>query len=86
MVKSVWIRQLINGGNQFLFQIIWIYSFSKFTSSICIVVDAGLTTPNMDAPDHYQTTYDSKTKIVVFYYLIERCIDWEGAKWAAKQG
>ena len=27
-------------------------------------------TPNMDAPDHYQTTYDSKTKIVVFYSLI----------------
>ena len=23
----------------------------------------------MDAPDHYQTTYDSKTKIVVFYSL-----------------
>ena len=28
------------------------------------------TTPNMDAPDNYQTTYDSKTKIVVFYSLI----------------
>ena len=27
------------------------------------------TTPNMDASDHYQTTYDSKTKIVVFYSL-----------------
>ena len=25
----------------------------------------------MDAPDHYQTTYDSKTKIVVFYSLKE---------------
>ena len=25
----------------------------------------------MDAPDHYQTTYDSKTKIVVFYSLIQ---------------
>ena len=24
----------------------------------------------MDAPDHYQTTYVSKTKIVVFYSLI----------------
>ena len=23
----------------------------------------------MDAPDHYQTTYDSKTKIVVFHSL-----------------
>ena len=23
----------------------------------------------MDAPDHYQTKYDSKTKIVVFYSL-----------------
>ena len=28
------------------------------------------TTPNIDAPDNYQTTYDSKTKIVVFYSLI----------------
>ena len=27
------------------------------------------TTPNMDAPDNYQTTYDSKTKIVVLYSL-----------------
>jgi hypothetical protein len=27
------------------------------------------TTPNMDAPDNYQTTYDSKTKIVIFYSL-----------------
>ena len=27
------------------------------------------TTPNMDAPDNNQTTYDSKTKIVVFYSL-----------------
>ena len=25
------------------------------------------TTPNMDTPDNYQTTYDSKTKIVIFY-------------------
>ena len=25
------------------------------------------TTPNMDPPDNYQTTYDSKTNIVVFY-------------------
>ena len=24
---------------------------------------------NMDPPDNYQTTYDSKTKIVVFYSL-----------------
>ena len=31
---------------------------------ICIVV-----TPNMDPPDHYQTTYDSKTNIFVFYSL-----------------
>ena len=31
------------------------------------------TTPNMDAPDHYQMTYDSKTKIVVFYSLITCC-------------
>ena len=27
------------------------------------------TTPNMDPPDNYQTTYDSKTKSVVFYSL-----------------
>ena len=26
--------------------------------------------PNMDPPDNYQTTYNSKTKIVVFYSLI----------------
>ena len=38
--------------------------------TICMVVDAGLTTPNMDPPDNYQTKYDSKTKIVVFYSLI----------------
>ena len=46
----------------------------NYQSSICIVVDAGLTTPRMDAPDNYQTTYmydstDSNTKIVVFYSL-----------------
>ena len=29
--KTVWIRQLINGGNQILFQIVWIFNFSKFT-------------------------------------------------------
>ena len=36
--------------------------------------DVGLasTTPNMDAPDNYQTTYDSKTKIVVFYSLNDK--------------
>ena len=37
------------------------------------VVDAGLTSihydTNMDRPDNYQTTYDSKIKIVVFYSL-----------------
>ena len=37
------------------------------------VVDAGLADihygTNMDQPDHYQTTYDSKTKIVVCYSL-----------------
>ena len=37
------------------------------------VVDAGLAgihnDTNMDPPNHYQTTYDSKTKIVVFYSL-----------------
>ena len=27
------------------------------------------TTINMDPPDNYQTTYDSKTKVVVFYSL-----------------
>ena len=27
------------------------------------------TTLNMDVFDNYQTTYDSKTKIVVFYFL-----------------
>ena len=30
------------------------------------------TNPNKDAPDHYQTTYYSKTKIVVFYSLIDQ--------------
>ena len=37
-----------------------------------IIVDTGKaasTTPNMDPSDYYQTTYDSKTKIVVFYSL-----------------
>ena len=29
------------------------------------------TTPNMDPSDNYQTTYDSKTEIVVFYSLSE---------------
>ena len=27
-----------------------------------VVARPASTTPNMDAPDHYQTTYDSKTK------------------------
>ena len=27
-------------------------------------------TQNMNPPDNYQTTYDSKTKMVVFYSLI----------------
>ena len=29
------------------------------------------TSPNMNSPDNYLTTYDSKTKIVVFYSLNE---------------
>ena len=33
------------------------------------VVDAGAKNPNMEPPDNYQTTYDGKNKIVVFYYL-----------------
>ena len=39
---------------------------------ICIVVDTGqpgIHSPNMDAPDHYQTTYDRKNKIVFFNSL-----------------
>ena len=32
------------------------------------------TTPNMDPPDNYQTTYDSKTKNVVFDSLIVFCL------------
>ena len=35
---------------------------------ICIIVD----TPNMDPSDNYHTTYDNKTKIVVFYSLITK--------------
>ena len=34
---------------------------------ICIQVYVASTTQNMYPSDHYQTTYDSKTKIVVFY-------------------
>ena len=30
----------------------------------------------MDAPDNYQTTYDSRTKIVVFYSVIKNQIVW----------
>ena len=33
----------------------------------CHIEKAGIHSPNMDPPDNYQTTYDSKTKIVVFY-------------------
>ena len=74
MVKTVWIRQLINGGNQFLFQIIWIYSLSLNLPPECIrkrmkYERPASTTPNMDTPQNYQTTYDSKTKIGVFYSL-----------------
>ena len=31
------------------------------------------TTPNMDPPDNHQTTYDSQTKIVVFYSVSIVC-------------
>ena len=30
------------------------------------------TTPDMDLPNNYQTTYDIKTKIIVFYSLSTR--------------
>ena len=35
----------------------------------------------MDVPDHYQTTYDSKTKIVVFYSLIHKPINITAFQW-----
>ena len=42
------------------------------------VVDADLAgihyDTNMDPPDNYQTTYDSKTNIVVFYSLSNACM------------
>ena len=70
MVKTVWIRQLKNGGSQFLFQIIWIYNFSKFTEFIVVNTGkAGIHYSKYGPPDNYQTTYDSKTKIFVFYSL-----------------
>ena len=53
-----------------------------YLSSICIIVDTARmasTTPNMDAPNNYQTTYDSKNKIVVFYSLINCMIKFKGS-------
>ena len=32
------------------------------------------TTSNMEPSDNYQTIYDSKTKMVVFYFLISKCL------------
>ena len=51
-----------------LVYVMWSSKMSR-NSQILILRRLESTTLHMDAPDNYKTTYDSKTKIVVFYSL-----------------
>ena len=72
-VQAVWIRPLING-----YICIHLYRTGYWQGRHPY-------TPNMNPSDNYQTTFDSKTKIVVFYSLnIEHLIQRDDKQYIAQ--
>ena len=67
MVKTVWFANLKQGWPILISNYLDLYLLKIYLQNALesIVVDAGAT-PNMDAPDNYQTTYDSKTQLSSF--------------------